>query len=208
MAPTCWGFQGALTEVTFFSLHVANAAVAETLAFGRCVAMFFHKTACLGQARRWFGWGIFLFRRCGRHQKRQDAFARSLINTGIGAKVMLQMPHLSIPSRLRHALWWVGNMATAALLNILGGIGAVLMAAGMCRSGSRKACQNHDVVQPTDWICCAVFHDVTDSRYVNTLPFSSGVHSRLSTSLQLRLNHLLTFAASVKRAGLALGEIG
>ena len=39
-------------------------------------------------------------------------------------------------------------------------------------------------------------------------PFSCAVQARLKTSLQLRLNHFSTLAASVKRLGLAAGARG
>ncbi len=38
--------------------------------------------------------------------------------------------------------------------------------------------------------------------------FSAGVHSRPTTSLQLRLNHFSTFAGSLKRSPFAAGDSG
>lgn len=120
---------------------------------------------------------------------------------------MLRQPrHDAQPGVNRQEGRWIGDMAGSTLLGILGqwrSRNKFFMARlYWAQMPQERQCEQKDGSQSV--------HQVHLRRMsqAKTSAFSPALHSRAKTSLQLRLNHLSTFAESVKLLGLKAGARG
>ena len=152
----------------------------------------------------------------------RELLLRRRVERGVGAEVLRQVAHQALPRGRRQQAGRVGHVAGRAFLLVLRQQrhGAVAGRRRQARRGRRpgrpsgrtqasaSAVERRGMVVSLQVSKLGRHSGLERQQPASTSAFSAALHSRPTTSLQLRRNHFSVLAASVKRSALKAGASG